>query len=301
MKGWHDDDEDLTHGTSHAVVKPLIRAVGVKPRRIDSLSLLGRFKDPHGDIEIRTYNNPFVGFALHLPEQPLHLTELILHDFCLSEVSDAMLGSFSLPSLRTLRFVQCVSLPVFLVYLMDLREQIRIHNLELCTYNREEWLYKEDETNLARFCEAFTTLRTIIIQVCFPWRDLFEINCLRLHTQVETAVFGFGDQKWPFERATKMVGNFRTLRSQHPNMRSISFRWDEFYRDLSLVKWTKSGKQTLKVYAAEIVQFEKLEQVKTMCPRPDNLAYETCEIFVRHIRDYLVEASAGECKINTIG
>jgi len=307
VTGWHDHSEDLTHGTPYAVTKQLIHIVGVESRQIESLSLLSTWGDLRQNPNVREYDNPFVGFGLHSTQTPVHLNELVFHDFSMFQVSEAMLTSISLPSLKSLKFIQCTELPYFLEHLMALHDQVRIQHLEVSSYNRLEALYIDDENNLERFCEAFSTLQTFKVDIWDNWQDDFDVNCLRSHQELETCVLSLGERPYSFIRTDVavhvevIVDNICKLRRNHPGIKSLAFRWEALCEPLEWEEWTPPTIRAIRAFARELVQFKKLEHLEIMFNRPSSLTYQTCERFARDIHGYLVEASEADCKINKIG
>ena len=307
VSGWHDYSTATTYGTPHSMAKQLIEAIALEPDEIDSLSLVGTWEDFRTNPNLQTYANPFVGFGLHSATNPLRLIELVLRDFCLFQVSDAMLTSIELASLQKLVLFQCTELPAFLAHLMAVREQLRIEVLEVGSYNRPEPLYAGDAHSLECFLECFCTLRTFKVEICERWEDKFDVSCLQSHKQLETCLLSLGRVDWgwrkalEFERPYETAACIATLRRNHADLKSLSFRWDEMVDALDS-RWTAETTRAFTMFAEEAVEFKMLEHLEIICNDTckKRLKYQFVKVFARKIHGYLVEASKGPCKINKI-
>jgi hypothetical protein len=93
--GLRDTVENPSFGTPHRMIRSTYRALGFSPHYLDALLLFGKHPDPIH----RVYANPFVGYGLYFPKDPLHLTELVLDAFDLDEIAPTLVTSFVVTSL----------------------------------------------------------------------------------------------------------------------------------------------------------------------------------------------------------
>jgi hypothetical protein len=255
VMGRYDARKDLAFGTPYRIIKDMIRLLGVKHRHVDSLSLYGEHHRQYRPQ--RTYDNPFVGYGLHIPNKPLHLSKLVIFQFDLGKISPSMITSFLLSGLLHLELSQCMSLAGLLDRLIG---QVKLETLEIENplYNS---LHEADRTSIQHFLTSFSSLRTLAMHIHQEWDSRPLVDSMELHKGLKTCVFSLG-------RNSLNPENLSAIRINNPAIKTLGIRISVCNFAFSVSTLLPETAHHIRELAAEVVQFPRLEKWQIMCNPP---------------------------------
>ena len=246
----------LAVGTPHRMFQSLLQALGVKDRHLGALWL--HSNDRLHDTALRTYDNPFLGYGLHDLNRPLLLTKLVLTQFNLKEISTRMFTSFKHSSLRELRLKQCYDLPRLFAHIIG---RVKLQVLEVDSLSIRELLHSDSSSNMQRFLERFSTLKTFLLYGCEDWDYRAIVEPLGSHTHLEICIISLGTQGLPHD----FLG---ILHANHPNLTTLGNRAYRTQTALKVGKMPQGGREWLQKQANELAQFKNLERWQIITDRP---------------------------------
>jgi hypothetical protein len=257
--GSYDSAEDLAFGTPHRVIQSTDSALGLSPRHLDAPLLFGE-RPSH---QRRVYDNPFVGYGLHFPNDPLHLTELALDHFALREIAPGMFDSFVISSLRKLKIKQCTELPTLFRRLISSDYKISIRVLEIDIIDYTEPFELLDPFNLQHFLASFHTLKTLRLRVATSWPMTRIISALQSHKELESCNIFIGEKCLKF-------WNVQGMRTAHPMLRELGHPIHNVTKALAGKRIDPEAVKEIRRLASELVKFSQLESWQLVCEKSDN-------------------------------
>lgn len=285
--------KSITIGTPHELIRDIISVFGIKSQEVDSLTLFG--VRPCRPIHSWVYDNPFASYGLHDPKDPVHLTNLALHNFELSFIAPSMFTSFAISNLSKLGVKQCSGLSSLLQHFVSRKDEVRLQVLEIEVYSYYETMDPLYEDSLYNFLKGFSTLEVFYFKTPSHWIHGFVADALEFHRRLHTCIIGLGDQRMNIDCV-------RTVREAHSSINTFGNRAYGTRETLAGPGSLPERAAWIGTLAKEMVLFEALESWHIMCDVPKRGNFRIAKTLADFAYRQYCEAVGDKtcCKLNII-
>jgi hypothetical protein len=296
-------ENDLVFGTPHRMLLRALKVLGFNPGHLEALLLFGE----NPGLGHQEYNNPLT----HPPNNPLHLTELVLDHMELNRVSPTIFTSFVVSSLRKLRLKECTYLPSLLHHFISSGHTISITVLEIEVYDYKESAHESDSQGplqqLKSFLTSFSTLHKFHLGIASMWPMDYIWRQLQSHKDLESCtifVVGRGMNFW----------NVREMCTAHPMLKTLGHPVYNIRNALQGKQLPPDTVKDIRKLASEVVKSNQLEHWRLICEKPhvkvwspdpyihDGVHHHAAEALAKIMHQSCCQAAGriGACRIRRI-